>query len=127
LPSSYIAIFTQCILSNFLPPCTVLQLYFISISFSLTRTHVSDKPMNNSVLNSIETNPWSLTNSNALSSHTHGIHIHNSLPFFTLLAYRFSTQPTYFILTAIFYSLFSCLILLILLYIYSYFTHTFQF
>merc|ERR1712060_343571 len=66
----------------------------------------------------METNPWSLTNSNALaivlteSIFTKNYLIHST--FLKLLAYRFSTSHTLpFILTLIFYSLFNSLILLI--------------
>merc|ERR1712060_574205 len=64
--------------------------------------------MDSPVMNYMETNPWSLTNSNALAI------ILMESTFLKLLAYRFSTSHhLLFILTLIFYSLFNCLILLI--------------
>merc|ERR1711972_1184370 len=67
--------------------------------------------MDSPVMNYMETNPWSLTNSNALAI------VLMESTFIKLLAYRFSTYytptPLPFILTLIFYSLFNSLILLI--------------
>merc|ERR1712066_745938 len=68
LPNSYIAIFTQCILSDlfFYPLIQFYNLSLYLIYTSFTRPHVSNKAMNSHVLNYMETNPWS-TNSNALA------------------------------------------------------------
>merc|ERR1711897_17958 len=79
------------------------------------------------LLNYIETNPWSLTNSNALATVLmESIFTKNFLylipAFLKLLAYRFSTHPQHqFILTLIFYSLSTSLILLILLWSFLFF------